>query len=92
LTPRLREVLRLVADGILSKGIALRLKISIETAEFQHAKLMKKLGARGIAGLVRYAIRMADSASPFHAANGLPRNLTRVPLGELLVAVERRFP
>ena len=57
LTPRNREVLRLVADGISTKGIATRLKISVKTAEFHRAKLMKKLGVRGVAGLVRYAIR-----------------------------------
>ena len=57
LTPRHREVLRLVADGISTKGIAARLKISVKTAEFHRAKLMRKLGVRGIAGLVRYAIR-----------------------------------
>jgi DNA-binding NarL/FixJ family response regulator len=58
LTPRLREVLRLVAEGISTKGIASRLKISLKTAEFHRSRLMKKLGVRGIAGLVRYAIRM----------------------------------
>jgi DNA-binding NarL/FixJ family response regulator len=57
LTPRHREVLRLVADGISTKGIAARLKISVKTAEFHRAKLMRTLGVRGIAGLVRYAIR-----------------------------------
>jgi DNA-binding CsgD family transcriptional regulator len=57
LTRRSREVLCLLADGISTKGIAARLKISVKTAEFHRAKLMRKLGIRGIAGLVRYAIR-----------------------------------
>jgi DNA-binding CsgD family transcriptional regulator len=57
LTPRNREVLRLVADGISTKGIASRLKISLKTAEYHRAKLMKRLEVRGVAGLVRYAIR-----------------------------------
>jgi len=57
LTPRNREVLCLVADGISTKGIAARLKISVKTAEYHRAHLMKKLGVRGVAGLVRYAIR-----------------------------------
>jgi DNA-binding NarL/FixJ family response regulator len=57
LTPWLLEVLRLVADGTSTKGIASRLKISVKTAEFHRAKLMRKLGVRSIAGLVRYAIR-----------------------------------
>jgi DNA-binding NarL/FixJ family response regulator len=58
LSPRNREVLRLMADGLATKEIAARLKISVKTVEFHRAKLMKKLGVRGIAGLVRYAIRM----------------------------------
>lgn len=57
LLPRQREVLRLLANGISTKGIAARLKISVRTAEFHRARLMKKLGIRDIAGLVRYAIR-----------------------------------
>jgi DNA-binding NarL/FixJ family response regulator len=57
LSPRQREVLRLLADGISTKGIAARLKISVKTAEFHRARLKKKLGIRDIAGLVRYAIR-----------------------------------
>jgi DNA-binding CsgD family transcriptional regulator len=57
LTPRQREVLCLLADGISTKGIAARLKISVKTVEFHRAKLMRKLEVRGIAGLVRYAIR-----------------------------------
>jgi DNA-binding CsgD family transcriptional regulator len=46
-----------VANGFSTKGIAARLKISLKTAEFHRAKLMKKLGVRGVVGLVRYAIR-----------------------------------
>jgi DNA-binding CsgD family transcriptional regulator len=57
LLPRQREVLRLLADGISTKGIAARLRISVRTAEFHRARLMKKLGIRDVAGLVRYAIR-----------------------------------
>jgi DNA-binding CsgD family transcriptional regulator len=57
LTPRHREVLRLVAEGISTKAIAARLKISVKTVEFHRTRLMRKLGVRGIAGLVRYAIR-----------------------------------
>ena len=57
LLPRQREVLRLLADGISTKGIAARLRISVRTAEFHRARLKKKLGIRDIAGLVRYAIR-----------------------------------
>jgi DNA-binding NarL/FixJ family response regulator len=57
LLPRQREVLRLLAEGISTKGMAARLKISVRTVEFHRARLMKKLGIRDIAGLVRYAVR-----------------------------------
>jgi DNA-binding CsgD family transcriptional regulator len=57
LTPRNREVLRLLADGVSTKEIAARLRISVRTAEFHRGRLMKKLGIRDIAGLVRYAVR-----------------------------------
>jgi DNA-binding NarL/FixJ family response regulator len=57
LLPRQREVLRLLANGISTKGIAAHLGISVRTAEFHRGRLMKKLGIRDIAGLVRYAIR-----------------------------------
>jgi DNA-binding CsgD family transcriptional regulator len=61
LTPRQRQVLRLVADGLSTKGIAARLQISVKTAEFHRAKLMRLTGVRGIAGLVRYAIRIGET-------------------------------
>jgi DNA-binding NarL/FixJ family response regulator len=58
LTQRQAEVLRLIADGHSTKSIAARLKVSMNTAEFHRAKLMSKLGVRGVAGLVRFAIRI----------------------------------
>lgn len=58
LTPRQRDVLRLVADGHSTKAIAAKLKISVKTAEFHRARLMRNLRVRDIAGLVRCAIRM----------------------------------
>ena len=57
LLPRQREVLRLLVDGFSTKAIATRLRISVRTAEFHRARLMKKLGIRDVARLVRYAIR-----------------------------------
>jgi DNA-binding NarL/FixJ family response regulator len=57
LTPRQREILRLVAEGETTKGIARRLGISAKTVEAHRAQLMDRLGIRDVAGLVRYAIR-----------------------------------
>jgi DNA-binding NarL/FixJ family response regulator len=57
LTPRQREVLQLVAEGMSSKQIALRLDASVKTIESHRASLMDKLNIHEVAGLVRYAIR-----------------------------------
>jgi DNA-binding NarL/FixJ family response regulator len=58
LTPRQREILRLIAEGQSTREIAQTLFISIKTVETHRAQLMERLGIRDIAGLVRYAIRM----------------------------------
>lgn len=57
LTPRQREVLQLVAEGLSSKEIAYRLDVSVKTVETHRTDLMQRLGIHGVAGLVRYAIR-----------------------------------
>jgi len=57
LSPRERQILQLVAEGITSKGIGEKLNISKRTAEHHRASLMRKLGANKTADLVRYAIQ-----------------------------------
>ena len=57
LTPREREVLRLIAAGQTSKEIAGTLGIAFKTAVCHRTHLMAKLGIHETAGLVRYAIR-----------------------------------
>jgi DNA-binding NarL/FixJ family response regulator len=57
LTPRLREVLQLVAEGHTTKEIAASLRISIKTAEAYRGELMKALDIHDVASLTRYAIR-----------------------------------
>jgi DNA-binding NarL/FixJ family response regulator len=57
LTPRQREVLKLVAEGRTSRQIAAALGIGVRTVETHRAELMDRLGVRDIAGLVRYAVR-----------------------------------
>lgn len=56
LTPRLREVLRLIADGKTTKEIAGILAVSEKSAELYRARLMSKLDIHDTASLVRYAI------------------------------------
>jgi DNA-binding NarL/FixJ family response regulator len=57
LTPREREVLHLVAEGLTSGEIAARLFISPRTAESHRANLMRKLGLRSRTDLVRFAFQ-----------------------------------
>jgi DNA-binding NarL/FixJ family response regulator len=57
LTPRQREVLKLIAEGLTTKAIARRLDISAKTADTHRVQLMERLDIHDIAGLVRYAIR-----------------------------------
>jgi DNA-binding NarL/FixJ family response regulator len=56
LSPRQREVLRLIAEGRTTKQIAQLLEISVKTVETHRAQLMDRLDIRDVAGLVRYAI------------------------------------
>ena len=56
LSPRQREVLRLIAEGRTTKQIAQELGISVKTVETHRAQLMERLSIRDVAGLVRYAI------------------------------------
>jgi DNA-binding NarL/FixJ family response regulator len=57
LTPRQREVLKLIAEGLTTKAIARRLDISVKTADTHRVQLMERLGIHEVAGLDRYAIR-----------------------------------
>ena len=57
LTPREREVLKLVAEGHSSADIASLLVISPKTVESHRAHIMEKLAARDRVDLTRYAIR-----------------------------------
>jgi DNA-binding NarL/FixJ family response regulator len=58
LTPRQREVLQLVAEGYSNKEIASRLNVTPKTVETHRTELMERLGIRGVASLVRYAIQV----------------------------------
>jgi DNA-binding NarL/FixJ family response regulator len=57
LTPRQREVLQLLADGKSVKQVASMLSISTRTVEFHKYTMMETVGAKGMADLVRIAIR-----------------------------------
>ena len=58
LTPRQREVLQMIAEGLWTKEIAYRMGVSVKTVETHRTQLMERLEIRDVAGLVRYAIRI----------------------------------
>src|ERR1700728_202584 len=57
LSPREREVLRLLAEGRRAKEVAGILNIAVKTAETHRSNLMSKLNLHSIAKLVVYAVR-----------------------------------
>lgn len=56
LTPREREVLQLVAEGLKNTEVAERLFISPRTVESHRAQITRKLGVKNHAELVRFAV------------------------------------
>ncbi len=57
LTPREREILTLIAEGLSNQEMAERLYISIKTVQTHRAHIMEKLNLHNRTELVRYAIR-----------------------------------
>jgi two-component system response regulator NreC len=72
LSEREKEVLRLVALGHTNKQIASELYLSVKTIETYRGRMMRKLGLKSRAGLVRYALRkgLLDDGTPENAAKG----------------------
>jgi two-component system response regulator NreC len=57
LTPREREVLKLIAEGKSNKEIAQILDLSVKTVDVHRTNLMKKLNIHDVATLVKFAIK-----------------------------------
>jgi DNA-binding NarL/FixJ family response regulator len=57
LSPREREVVRLIAAGERTKEIAASLGIGVKSAETYRRRLMQKLGLYSVAEITRYAVR-----------------------------------
>jgi len=58
LSARQCTVLQRLASGQSTRQIAQELQISIKTVETHRSELMRRLGIRDLAGLVRYAVRV----------------------------------
>ena len=56
LTPRQREILRLIAEGQSTKQIGGKLKLSPKTVEYHRKKLMTALNLHDVPALVRFAM------------------------------------
>jgi DNA-binding NarL/FixJ family response regulator len=56
-TPRERQIACLLADGYSTKEAAAVLNMSVKTAETHRASIMRKLGAKNVADIVKYCIR-----------------------------------
>ncbi len=68
LTPREREVMRLVVAGMLNKQIGMKLGISEITVKAHRGKMMQKMKAESLADLVKTAVRLglAPARNPWH--------------------------
>lgn len=58
LTAREREVLERITEGKPNKVIAAELDVSEKTVESHRARVMKKMGVRSLAGLIRAALKV----------------------------------
>ena len=56
LTARERETLQLIAEGLSTRLIGEKMKISVKTAENHRTNLMRKLDLHNAAALTRYAV------------------------------------
>jgi len=69
LTPREREVLALVAAGLLNKRIADRLGTADKTIKIHRGRVMEKMRADSVADLVRMVERLGLQPAPESARN-----------------------
>jgi DNA-binding NarL/FixJ family response regulator len=58
LSPRQREVLRMVAEGKSTKEIARVLELSTKTVDIHRAQIMLRLDIHDVAGLTRFAVKV----------------------------------
>jgi two-component system nitrate/nitrite response regulator NarL len=56
LTPREREVLTQIAEGLSNKEVANLLGVGVRTVETHRERIMRKLDIHSVAGLTRFAI------------------------------------
>jgi FixJ family two-component response regulator len=69
LTPREREVMKLIVTGMLNKQVGLKLGISEITVKAHRGKMMQKMKADSVANLVKMAVRLSltPARNPWHS-------------------------
>ena len=65
LTPRQRDILRLVSIGHTNREIASVLQISVRTVEVHRFNLMRRLNVRNVAQLLRRALQLGLLSKSF---------------------------
>lgn len=65
LTPRQRDILRLVSVGHTNREIANLLQISVRTVEVHRFNLMRRLNVRNVAQLLRRALQLGLLSKSF---------------------------
>ncbi|MBI3444732.1 MAG: response regulator transcription factor [Magnetospirillum sp.] len=71
LTPREREVMILVAQGLSNKAAAAELGISVRTVEIHRARVMEKMDAESLSALVRMVLELEESGRLPHGDDAL---------------------
>ena len=74
LTPREREVLRLVVEGYSSAEIGQKPRISRKTVETYRARIAEKLGIHSVPALVKFALQEGLISADSRAVHPLPRS------------------
>ncbi len=64
LTPREREILKLIGEGNTNQEIADQLSLSINTVQTHRSRIMDKLNLHSRAQLMKYAVRMGLLRGP----------------------------
>jgi FixJ family two-component response regulator len=72
LTPREREVMGSVVNGMLNKQIAAELGTSEVTVKLQRARAMQKMGASSLADLARMAEKMEQAKKAVNSGGSAP--------------------